>query len=253
MNADLQETGLFECSNPMFNQIQEMAKCTFLSNVFSIQSDCPAREKLGYGADIMTTAESFSYNFDMSNFYRKVVQDFVNDVHSNGGMPEIAPNIGINGESMGGDTGSPGWQLAFPFGMKVLYDYYGDKTTVAKNYSVLKKQIDFMHLVTPEHIVEHCIADHASLDPKPVTLSATAFYYHHVLILIEFAKILDKKDDTSNYQKLADEIKAAFVKKFLKPGTGVFDSGTQAAQLIALNYNLVPENEKNAAVGCTTQ
>ncbi len=248
MNADLQETGSFECSNQMFNKIQEVAKWTFMSNVFSIQSDCPAREKLGYGADVVTTAESFSYNYDMSSFYRKVVQDFANDVRPNGGMPGVAPNVGINSESMGGDTGSPGWQLAFPYGMKVLHDFYGDISTVKKNYEMLKKQIDFMHSVTPNHIVEKCIADHASLDKKPIALSATAFYYHHVLILIEFGKLLNKSNDVAKYQILANDIKAAFVARFLKVGTGVFDNGTQAAQLIALNYHLVPENERSAAV-----
>jgi len=248
MNSDLQETGSFECSNMMFNQIQEMTKWTFLSNVFSVQSDCPAREKLGYGADIVTTAEAFSYNFDMSNFYRKVVQDFVNDVRPNGGMSEIAPNIGINDQGMGGDTGSPGWQLAFPFGMKVLYDYYGDLSTAAKNFDVLKKQVDFMHSVTPGYIVKRDISDHESIDRKPVSLSATAFYYHHVIILTEFATVLNKLDDALTYQKLADEIKSTFIKTFLKPGTGVFDSGTQAAQLISLYYDLVPESERAAAV-----
>jgi len=248
MNADLQETGSFESSNAMFNKIQNVTKWTFLSNVFSIQSDCPAREKLGYGADIVTTAESYSFNYDMSSFYRKVVQDFVNDVRPNGGMPEIAPNVGINCETMRGDTGSPGWQLAFPYGMKVLHDFYGDITTVKKNYEMLKKQVDFMHSVTPSHIVERCIADHASLDKKPVALSATAFYYHHVIILMEFAKKLNKTDDLAKYTLLANDIKAAFVTRFLKLGTGVFDNGTQAAQLIALYYNLVPDNERKAAI-----
>jgi alpha-L-rhamnosidase len=248
MNTDLQETGSFECSNEMFNRIQEMIRWTFLSNLFSVQSDCPAREKLGYGADMVATSEAFSYNFDMSSFYRKVVQDFANDVRPNGGMPEVAPNVGINDLGMGGNTGSPGWQLAFPFGLKLLYDYYGDINTARKNYEVLKKQVDFMHSVTPDHIVPDCISDHESIDPKPVSLSATAFYYHHVIILTEFAELLNKKEDAATYQKLANEIKGAFVKTFLNPGTGIFDSGTQAAQLISFYYNLVPENEKNAAV-----
>lgn len=248
MNSDLQPTGSFECSNELFNRIQEATLWTFLSNVFSVQSDCPAREKLGYGADIVTTAEAFSYNFDMSTFYRKVVQDFVNDVRPNGGMSEIAPNIGINGESMGGDTGSPGWQLAFPFGIKVLYDYYGDRSVVEKNYPVLKRQVDFMHSVTPDHIVKRCIGDHESIDPKNIALSATAFYYHHVILMVEFAQLMNKQEDAQQYQKLANDIKAAFVDAFLKPGTGVFDTGTQAAQLISLYYDLVPENEKEAAV-----
>lgn len=248
MNTDLQETGAFACSNEMFNRIQEMVKWTFLSNVFSVQSDCPAREKLGYGADLVATAEAFCYNFDMSSFYKKSVQDFENDVRANGGMPEVAPNVGINDQGMGGETGSPGWQLAFPFAMNVLHSYYGDIATAEKHYQTLKRQIDFMHTATPGHIVSNCISDHESIDKKPIALSATAFYYHHVIILAEFAEFLNKKEDADVYHKLASEIRDTFVKTFLKPGTGIVDSGTQAAQLIALYYNLVPENEKDAAV-----
>jgi len=248
MNTDLPVNGSFECSNALFNQIQEVTLWTFLSNVFSVQSDCPAREKLGYGADIVVTAESFCYNFDMSSFYRKVVQDFVNDVRPNGGMSEIAPNTGINEMGMGGETGSPGWQLAFPFGMKVLLDYYGDRVTLEKHYQVLKRQVDFMHSVTPEHIVQQDISDHESIDPKPVALSATAFYYHHVLILREFATLLDQKEDVATYEKLAGDIRTAIIKTFLEPGTGIFKPGSQGAQLIALNYKLVPDDKKNAAI-----
>ncbi|MFH0756769.1 MAG: family 78 glycoside hydrolase catalytic domain [Bacteroidota bacterium] len=244
MNTDLQESGSFECSNEMFNRIQKMIKWTFLSNVFSIQSDCPAREKLGYGGDIVATAEAFSYNFDMSNFYRKVVQDFVNDVRPDGQMTSIAPNMGI-----GETDASTGWQLAFPFGMKVLYDYYGDGCTMENHYEILKRQVDCLHSAHPDHIVKDGIGDHESIDPKTVSLSATAFYYHHVIILAAFASTLDKKSDADRYYKLAAEIRDAFVSTFLKPGTGIFETGTQAAQLTALYYDLVPEREKAAAFG----
>lgn len=70
----------------------------------------------------------------------------------------------------------------------------------------------------------------------------------NVFILTEFANLLNKKEDVATCQKLASEIRNAFVKTFLKPGTGIFDSGTQAAQLISLYYYMVPENEKTAAV-----
>ena len=248
MNADLKENGSFECSNEMFNKVQQMVQWTFLSNVFSVQSDCPGREKFGYGADIVTTAEAFCYNYDMSSFYRKVVQDFANDARPKGGMTEIAPSTGIAIEGMGDGTGPPGWQLAFPFGLKILYDYYGDVQSVEKYYDVLKKQVEFMHSATPENIVERDISDHESLDPKPIALSATAFYYHHVIILAEFSRLLKRSTDAAKYDSLASEIKNAFVKKFLKVRKGVFDSGTEAAQLFPLYYDLVPENEKAAAM-----
>ena len=248
MNSDLKESGSFKCSNEMFNKVQDMIKWTFLSNVFSVQSDCPGREKFGYGADIVTTSEAFCYNFDMSSFYRKVISDFANDALPNGGMPELAPSNGIASESMGGGTGSPGWQLAFPFCLKLLYDYYGDIQIVEKYYDVLKKQVEFMRSVTPDNIVVRDIGDHESIDPKSISLSATAFYYHHVKILAEFAHLLNKNEDAAVYDKLSGEIKVAFLNKFLKQGTGIFDSGTQAAQVIPLYYDLVPGNEKNAAI-----
>lgn len=247
MNTDLEPAGSFACSNPLFNQLQEMVQWTFLSNVFSVQSDCPAREKLGYGADAAVTAEAFCYNFNMAAFYRKTVQDWVNDVRQSGGMPEIAPDVGINEMGFDEHTGSPGWQLAFPYGLKVLYGYYGDRPTIEKHYPVLKKQVEFMHQRTPQHIVEKCISDHESLDKRPVALSATAFYFHHVKILSEFAALLNLSADAERYGRLATEIKEAYIQAFLKPGTGIFDSGTQSAQVISFYYNLVPEIEKQAA------
>src|SRR5690606_37412041 len=73
MNADLPVAGTFACSNDFFNRLNEVIKWTFLSNVFSVQSDCPAREKMGCGGDMVVTANAFIYQFDMSNFYRKSV------------------------------------------------------------------------------------------------------------------------------------------------------------------------------------
>ncbi|MCK5277124.1 MAG: family 78 glycoside hydrolase catalytic domain, partial [Cyclobacteriaceae bacterium] len=69
LSSDLKKVGSFECSNKLFNDIQEITEWTFLSNVFSVQSDCPHRERFGYGGDIAVTTDAFIYNYDMSNFY----------------------------------------------------------------------------------------------------------------------------------------------------------------------------------------
>src|SRR5690606_35202975 len=51
--ANLKTNGTFACSNDLFNKVHEITLRTFLSNVFSVQSDCPAREKMGYGGDMV--------------------------------------------------------------------------------------------------------------------------------------------------------------------------------------------------------
>ena len=72
----------------------------FLSNIFSLQSDCPGREKMGYGADMVVTANAFMYNYDMSQFYSKTVKDFANEQRPEGGITEIAPSTGIDDKGL---------------------------------------------------------------------------------------------------------------------------------------------------------
>ena len=55
MNADVEDAGTFTCSNPMFNKLDEVLNRTFKSNMFSVPSDCPAREKYGHGGDLLVS------------------------------------------------------------------------------------------------------------------------------------------------------------------------------------------------------
>ena len=248
MNSDVPATGEFACSNPMFNKIHEAAQWTFLSNIFSVQSDCPAREKMGYGADMVTTANTFLYNFNMSNFYTKAVKDFANEQLADGGITEIAPYTGIHDRGIGGDSGPLGWQLAFTYLQKRLYEFYGDRRIIEQQYPAVVKQIDFLKSHAIDGLFHWDISDHEALDPKPEAFSASAFYYHHVLLASEFASILNKSDDSEKYLKLAQQIKANIVRKYHVPATGRFDNGTQSAQLFALWYGLTPEKELSTKV-----
>ena len=120
MNADLPSTGSFACSNDMFNQLHNVIQWTFLSNVFSVQSDCPGREKLGYGADMVVSADAFLYNYNMANFYTKSVHDFKNDQQEDGGITETAPYVGIADRGYSEHSGPLGWELGFPFLQKKI-------------------------------------------------------------------------------------------------------------------------------------
>ncbi len=243
MNSDLASNGEFSCSNAMFNQLDKTAQWTFLSNVFSVQSDCPGREKMGYGADMVVTTEAFMYHFDMANFYRKAVRDFINDQRPEGGMTEIAPNTGIDDRGLGDKSGPLGWQLAFPFLQKQLYEFYGDLRVLEESYPALVRQIAFLRSKADQNLFHWDISDHEAIDPKPEAFTASAFYYHHLQLAAEFAGLLGKKIDSTQYAKVAQTVKSAIIRKYLIPGTGRFDNGTQAAQLFALWYDFTPEKE----------
>ncbi|MEJ1239468.1 family 78 glycoside hydrolase catalytic domain [Chryseolinea sp. T2] len=248
MNSDLERVGEFACSNPMFNKLHQAIRWTFLSNVFSVQSDCPGREKMGYGADMVVTANAFLYNYDMTTFYRKAVRDFANEQQPDGGITEIAPYTGIHDRGVGGESGPLGWQLGFIYLQKQLYDFYGDRSIIEANYPGISKQMEFLTSHTVEGLYHWDIGDHETLDPKAEAFSACAFYYHHALLAAEFAGILDKADDSVKYAKLAHDIRERIITKYHVPGTGRFDNATQSAQVFALWYGLTPEKEKTIDV-----
>ena len=248
MNSDVQENGSFTSSNEMFNRLQQVIKGTFLSNIFSVQSDCPGREKMGYGADIVVTSEAFMYNYNMANFYRKTVRDFANEQQPDGGITEIAPYTGIADRGYGGESGPLGWQLAFPYLQKKLYEFYGDKRVIEENYAGIQKQMEFLKSKEVSGLFHWDISDHEALDPRPEAFSAAAFYFHHALLAADFAGILGKRDDSIGYAKKAGTIKSLIVLKYSVPQTGRFDNATQSAQLFALSYEFARDKDASMKV-----
>ncbi len=244
LNSDLPDAASFRCSNELFNRVQDITEWTMLSNVFSIESDCPAREKFGYGGDMVTAGETYIYNYDMANFYTKTVRDFERDARPNGSMPECAPDIGINIGGVDDGAGPPGWTLAHPFLLDRLYKYYGDKRLVEQSYQPLKDLVEFYRERVPDHIIMDGIGDHVSIDERPTPVTSTAFYYHHAKILSDLAGVLGKGDDQQTYGQLANEIKQAFIDEFVNRETGEVYTATQAAQVFALYYNLLPDDRQ---------
>ncbi|MBW3625069.1 MAG: glycoside hydrolase family 78 protein [Armatimonadetes bacterium] len=248
LQSDVEPAGVFSCSNLLFNRIQEITLRTQRSNIFSVQSDCPHRERFGYGGDIVAASEMAIYNFDMAAFYAKTVQDFADAARPNGGITEIAPHVGIADQGLGGESGPVAWGTAFALLQWQLYQYYGDRQILEAQYPAVKRYVAFLRSAAKDHYIEHDISDHESLAEKPVALSATAFYYYNVALAGKIARVLNQSEDAKKFESLAGEIEAAINRRFLHPGTGRYDTGTQAAQAFALYMDLVPQEERAKAL-----
>jgi alpha-L-rhamnosidase len=248
MSAKVKSIGFFGSANPLLNRLQAVTQNTFRSNLFSVQSDCPHREKFGYGGDIVPTADSFLFWYDMAGFYTKVVHDFADSARPNGGLTETAPFVGIGDQGLGDGVGPIGWTLAHPTLLAKLYQYYGDRRLMEEQYEVAKRNLEVIRAKTPEHITEACIGDHETLDPNPNILVATAFYYEQARLVARFANLLKKMPDAEEYARLAESIKAAFVQRFVEPSTGKVHLGTQACQAFALALNLLPAGGTHSAL-----
>jgi alpha-L-rhamnosidase len=243
LNSNVSETGSFSCSNEMFNDIQTMSQWTFLSNLFSVQSDCPHRERFGYGGDIGSTNEALMFNYDMATFYAKAVQDWSDSVLDDGMLTDTAPYVGIRYCGVG-------WALAHPLLQLNLYRYYGDRRTLENQYAVSRRWLGLVQKLYPDFIVKEGLSDHESLNKTPPEELVTPFYFYSAHLLSKMAEILKRSADKKEYENLRAIIKSAYLDKFWQPDSGYFAPCTQTSQTFALYLGLVPEGNKDKALVC---
>jgi alpha-L-rhamnosidase len=241
LNSDVQRSGSFTCSSELFNRIQEICDWTFLSNIFSVQSDCPHRERFGYGGDVAATSEAFMMNYDMATFYAKTVRDWADSVDKDGGFADTAPAIGVKYCGLA-------WGMAHPLVQRQLYQYYGERRLLAEQYEITKRWLDQETAKNPGFIVAGGLSDHESLVPTPAPVLVTPLYAATARTVAELASILGHPADAEKYQSLAAEIQKAWLKQSLDPATGQVGAGTQASQSFALYLNLVPADQRQAVL-----
>ena len=63
----------------VLNTIHEMTRRAQLSNLWSIPTDCPQRERRGWMGDAQVSCDEAMLNFDMQAFYRKFLRDVRDD------------------------------------------------------------------------------------------------------------------------------------------------------------------------------
>jgi len=229
----------FLCSSQLLNAIQEATQRTFLSNLISVQTDCPAREKFGYGGDLNATSEAFICNFDMKLFYRKTVYDWVDAVNDSI-FVDTAPYVGLEYCGLS-------WESAFLTTQYCLYLYYNDTSLVREMYEFDKKWMEKAARLHPGGWVDSGLGDHESLIPVPVELTGTSHYLWCAEIMQKFALLMEDSEGGERYGELARAIKKRLKQTFWdNPVSENINRQTLFATL--LYYNVIPEKETGAAV-----
>ncbi len=110
----------------------------------------------------------------------------------------------------------------------------------------MKRYVAYLGSKAKNDIVAHGLGDWYDIGPKPpgyaqltpIALTATAFYYYDTWILAKTAALLGQTEDAKNYERRAEEIRAAFNQAFFNAATGQYATGSQCANSIALVMNL---------------
>lgn len=244
-------TGKFECSDDLLDKTFSLIDWTIRSNMQSVVTDCPHRDKLGRPGQACLMGESIHYNYDIYDLFKKLVTDMMDSQTTDGLLPDMAPEYAM---ADGGFRDSPEWGSAGIVLPWLIYKWYGDKNILQQAWPMMTKYVDYLGTKANGHIVSHGSGDWfgpgstnsgpASLTPKELT--ATAVYYYDIMLLSQMANLLQKPAEAARYAALAAQVKTAFNSKFYNPQTKLYATGSQTAMAMPLVAGLVDENNRPA-------
>lgn len=252
LQAAAPAVGEFACSNDLFNRIHTLVRWAQRSNMMSVMTDCPHRERLGWLEQDHLNGPALRYEFDLARLFAKTINDLADAQQPDGLVPDIVPEYVI---FTGGFRDSPEWGSACVLIPWQQYEWTGDVEPLRRSYDMMKRYVAYLGSRAADHIVSYGLGDWYEIGPNPpgvaqltpVALTATAFYYRDASILAQVAKLLGQPADARRYQQLADEIRAAFNKAFFDLAAGRYATGSQCADALPLVMGLV-EPEHRAAV-----
>ncbi|TZF83834.1 Bacterial alpha-L-rhamnosidase [Pedobacter sp. BS3] len=250
---DAHADGTFWCSDTLFNSTYKLIDWAIRSNMVSVLTDCPHREKLGWLEEAHLMGSSVRYAYNIASLGRKITHDMMNAQTGEGLVPDIAPEYV---QFSGGFRDSPEWGSSAIILPWYLYHWYGDIENLKMAYPMMKRYIAYLDKKSENHILSYGLGDWFDIGPKrpgesqltPKGVTATAIYYYDLDIIRQVAALLGEKQDAEQYGALAATVKKSFNEQFFDNKTAQYASGSQAANAMAVYMKLVELSYKNAVV-----
>jgi len=225
VNTDVRISAEFKTSNPLFDQINTIWQRSQLDNMHGgIASDCPHRERAPYTGDGQVSCVTVMHNFNAAAFYNKWIRD-MRDAQNieTGYVPNGAPWFP-------GCGGGVPWGAAMNIMPWEYYVHYGDKQMLEDNYHAMKEEVRYMltwltdegtmfaqktNLNADKSNYWLNLGDWAPAFKIPLEELVHTFYLWRCAdYTAKAAKALNRQDDLIYYSTIANNVNAAFHKKF---------------------------------------
>jgi hypothetical protein len=259
VHDDVAVDGHFTSGVILLNRIHALIDRAILSNLASVISDCPTREKLGWLEQTYLAGPSIMNNYGVLKLYQKIAGDVAEAQLANGLVPAIAPEFVAFVDENGNSTDfrdSPEWGSASILSPWEAYQFYGDEEILRDHYDSMVRYAGYLENRLQDGMLTYGLGDWYDIGPRPPGeaqltgkgLTATAIYYQDLRTLAAIARLLGKEAEAAGFDRQSAEVREAFNRHLLHAATATYDRGSQTAQAMPLVVGLVPENLRQAVL-----
>ena len=249
--SDMEQTGFVKTNNEKVNRLAQNVLWGQRGNFLDVPTDCPQRdERMGWTGDAQIFCATACYQMDCAAFYTKYLHDMeLEQRHDGGAVPHVVPSFHKLGYP------SCAWADAATVMPWKIYQFYGDKTLLEKQYANMKMWVEWIYRIDEETGGRRLwqagfhFADWLSLDAEsPMArrggtdrdFIASCYYLYSTRLTAKAAGVLGLTTDAARYRLLESEILKAIREEYFTAG-GKLALNTQTAYVLSLFLGLPEE------------
>lgn len=248
ISNDVPKTGSFESSSERLNDVLELYYRSQLSNMVTTYTDCPTREKQGWTGDASVTKQAASILFGDYTTAEAYIRLMSLNVFEDGMPTVIIPRM--TSENVRRNYFDIPWASAYFVFPYVTYMQTGDTYYIDLIYDSLVKVFAYYRSIAgadgvPDKITWGDWMGYDSHDKLNNNRALAAVYaYQSGMLLSQMATITGREHtELDAYLK---ELYDAIQTRYLKDG--YFAADTQANNATALDFDLVPPDQRDRFV-----
>ncbi len=143
--------GKLTTSSDLVNRMWSIGIWGQRGNFLSIPTDCPQRdERLGWMGDAGVFWRTGSYNFDISAFSQKFIQDIVDAQMPEGAYSNVSPDILPFEDDPELMEGAPGWGDAGVIVPWTTWIQYDNSDVIRRNWDSMERWMEFIQSRNPD-------------------------------------------------------------------------------------------------------
>ena len=245
VTSAVEEKSTFRTSHEDVNKLYSNIMWGQRSNFVSVPTDCPQRdERMGWTADTQVYSMAGLYNGDTRNFYKKWMRDMRDAQNNDGAYGVIAPyhwQVGY---------GAAAWADAGVIVPWYVYLMTGDKDILRDNFAANEKYMSFLanqkddgYLYNGGYPTYGDWVSYANTDSR---YCSVCYYAYVADLMARSCRALSEQENdiysqkAAQYEQLFENIKTEWQGRYLS-STKVPTQATQCGYLMALHYNLLPD------------
>ncbi|NNN29229.1 family 78 glycoside hydrolase catalytic domain, partial [Streptomyces sp. S3(2020)] len=233
MRTDNTRVGALRSSDPFVNRLHSMIDRAIQSNMYSVFTDCPHREKLGWLEQDYLCFEPLVRGYDVAAHLRETVDLMLEAQAADGMVPSTVPELVVfdydkHKDDQTAFRDDPNWGRALIEVPWRLYRHTGDPAALRRAWPAVGRYLDYLRGRSVDGLLDHGLGDWIELDDTtPRGLVASAGWWESLLTAASTARVLGDSDASRRYEEEARSVRSRIVDAYVRGGR--WGSGSQAS------------------------